>query len=358
MTTPDALPDHDASVVVPSEADLPFVLGAAPLPAAVAGWLGGLRSEHTRSAYRRDLTVFHGWLSVAAGHTDLAAVEVGDIEAYARHLREDQGEKRKTVARRLSTLSALYRRLMVTGHATFNPADPALVSRGDTRTADTPTAWVQGTDLQPVLAAADERDKEGKLVNPRTTVLIRLLTLYGLRVSETTWLRLDDLLDGAHGTVLRVRGKGDTVDHVDLDQDTCDALAEWLIERVVVLRQAGLEPEDGTLPLIVSAAGRSITRQAVADVVARLTQRALGRRLTPHSLRKSTAVAFHQAGHSDRDLKRWGRWRTLSTVSTYVDVADDDGHPGLMAAQVIAAARPTTRRAPSGQLRGTPPTPA
>ncbi|MGW5877376.1 site-specific integrase [Nocardiopsis terrae] len=97
----------------------------------------GLRSEHTREAYRRDLQTFHAWLGAVRGHTDLA-VEVGDIEVYARHLREDRGEKRKTVARRLSTLSALYKRLMVTGHSERNPADPALVSRGDTRTADTP----------------------------------------------------------------------------------------------------------------------------------------------------------------------------------------------------------------------------
>ncbi|MGW5880287.1 tyrosine-type recombinase/integrase, partial [Nocardiopsis terrae] len=103
--------------------------------------------------------------------------------------------------------------------------------------------------------------------------------------------------------------------------------------------------------LIVSAAGKRISRQAVADVVARFTERALGRRLTPHSLRKSTAVDFHQAGYSDRDLKRWGRWRTLNTVSTYVDVADDDGHPGLVAAQMIATARPQIRRAPAGRLR-------
>ncbi|MGW5877377.1 tyrosine-type recombinase/integrase [Nocardiopsis terrae] len=169
---------------------------------------------------------------------------------------------------------------------------------------------MQGTDLQPVLAAADERDEAGHLANPRTAVLIRLLTLYGLRVSETTWLTFGDLTDGAHGTQLRVRGKGDLVDHVDLDQDTCDALAAWLIERTVLLAGAGLESEDPALPLIVSAAGKRISRQAVADVVARFTERALGRRLIPHSLRKSTAVAFHQAGYSDRDLKRWGRWRT------------------------------------------------
>ncbi|MFC9941353.1 tyrosine-type recombinase/integrase [Nocardiopsis alba] len=361
------MPSSDAhlpapTVAVPSAENVErfpaFVLGAAPLPAAVAQWLFGLKSEHTRAAYRRDLETFHRWLSATVGHTDLAVVEVGDVEAFARHLREDQGEKRKTVARRLSTLSALYRRLMVTGHAAHNPADPALVPRGETRTADTPTAWVQGTDLQPVLAAADERDEEGRLINPRTAVLIRLLTLYGLRVSEITWLTVGDLVEGAHGTQLRVRGKGDVVDHVDLDQDTCDALSTWLSERALLLERAGLDPTAPEQPLIVSTNAAAVTRQALADVVARLTHRALGRRLSPHSLRKSTAVALHQAGYSDRDLKRWGRWRTLNTVSTYVDVADDDGHPGLLAAQVIAAARPITRRAPSGRLRGTPPTPA
>ncbi|GAB3490129.1 tyrosine-type recombinase/integrase [Nocardiopsis coralliicola] len=263
----------------------------------------------------------------------------------------EKGEAAKTVARRLSKLSVLYRRLMVTGHATTNPADPALIPRGQTRTAETPTRWVQGSDLQPVLAAADERGPDGALAAPRTCVLIRLLTLYGLRISETVWLRRGDLTEGAHGAELRVRGKGATVDVVDLDQDTVDAIEEWLDVRAALLRDAGLDPTDPALPLLISPAGTAVSRQALTDVVTRLTARALGRRLTPHSLRKSTAVALHQGGHSDRDLRRWGRWRTLNTVSTYVDVADDDGHPGLLAAAVIATARPQGRRAPAGRLR-------
>lgn len=146
-------------------------------------------------------------------------------------------------------------------HPTPQHGEPGgLVQRGDTGTADTPTAWVQGSDLQPVLAAADAHDKDGRLAHPRTAVLIRLLILYGLRVSEATWLTLGDLVEGAHGTELRVRGKVDVVDHVDLDQDICDALAAWLKERTALLEVAGLNPAVPALPLILSRRGRGISR--------------------------------------------------------------------------------------------------
>ncbi|WP_157982468.1 hypothetical protein [Nocardiopsis sp. FIRDI 009] len=51
-------------------------------------------------------------------------------------------------------------------------------------------------------------------------MLIRPLTLYGLRASTTPWPAIGDLVDAAHDTQPRVRGKSD---HVDLDQDTSDA---------------------------------------------------------------------------------------------------------------------------------------
>lgn len=328
-----------------------FALGGAELPLAVAKWLAGLKSEHTRAAYAADLAIFHAWMRSELGHADLAQVGIADVEAYARHLREERGEKRKTVARRLSTLSAMFARMMATGHAAANPADPKLVTRGNTRTADTPTRWLQGTELQPILDAAEARTPDGALADARICALVHLMTLYGLRVSETTWLKLGDLYDGAHGAMLRVRGKGDTVTHVDIGQATVDVLEEWIDRRARILAAAGADPADPALPLFTTRHGKALSRQAAADAIARFTERALGRRLTPHSLRKSTAIAFHQAGYSHRDLRKWGRWTTLSTVGTYVDVAEDDGHPGLVAADVIASARPQARRAPAGRLR-------
>ena len=168
-----------------------FCLHGGHLPAAAAKWLAGLRSEHTRAAYRRDLGVFHTWMRDHLGHTDLSEVEVGDIEAFVAHQRH-HGRSRTTIARRLSTLSALYRRLMVTGHVATNPAHPDLIPRGDA-TPDTPTRWVDGIDLQPLLALADRRGPDQTLTNPRTAIILRLLTLSGLRASEVGWLRLDDV---------------------------------------------------------------------------------------------------------------------------------------------------------------------
>lgn len=327
-----------------------LTLEGSVLPAAVHQWLSGLRSDHTRAAYSVDLRMWHTWMTHHLGHADLSRVDVGHVEAYTRYLREDLGQARTTVARRLSTLSALYRRLMITGHVPTNPADPSLIPRGD-QTPDTPTRWVDGVDLQPLLQVADQRGADGLLTSPRRGLILRLLTLFGLRASEVGGLRLGDLSDGPYGCVLRVRGKGSQVDHIDLDQGTCDAVDEWIDSRAQILSDLGKDPDDPEGPLIVTHSGRPVSRQVVADVVARATQRALGRRLTPHSLRKSMAVAMHRAGHTDRDLQRWGRWRSLSTVGVYTQVADDDGHPGLVAEQVIASASRQARRAPSGQLR-------
>jgi integrase/recombinase XerD len=192
-------------------------------------------------------------------------------------------------------------------------------------TARTPTPYVDGADAHRLLTYADERD-------PRAALLVRLLLVYGLRVSEAVALDVTDEITDAGGCALRVHGKGDTYDVVPLDQPTCDVLDAWLAERAA----RGADPAAG--PLLIDRYGARLTRQAAASVIDKVSRAALGAPLTPHSLRKSTAVALYRNGASHEQLRRWGRWEALSTVGHYVATADDEDHPGLLVADVFADA--------------------
>lgn len=102
---------------------------------------------------------------------------------------------RQSVARGPSTLSALYKRLTVTGHTAPEPHRSGAREPGRHPHRRPPTVWVQGTNLLPVLAAADERDETGHLVDPRAAVLIRLPTLQrksGLLTERMRWAAVAD----------------------------------------------------------------------------------------------------------------------------------------------------------------------
>jgi site-specific recombinase XerD len=85
---------------------------------ALIGFLGGYSSP-TRDAYALDLRQFAAWCQ----QCQLALFDVArhDIESFARQL-EDIGRARATIARRLCTITALYRYAVEEGLLERSPA--------------------------------------------------------------------------------------------------------------------------------------------------------------------------------------------------------------------------------------------
>lgn len=311
---------------------------------AVAEWLQGLSSEHTRAAYQRDLTLFTEWMSSTLGHTDPRAVTIPQMRLYSQH-RTASGDSNKTLSRRLSTLSSLYAHLIVGGEdVPLNPADWRLVRRPSSR-ADKPTPTITAHQLQDLYNRAHAH-------SPRSEVILALCGFYGLRASEVGWLRLGDLIDTPNGCHLSITGKGRTVAEVPVDQDTCDALAEWLQDRHDLFTSHGLDPDDPDAPLVVNLSGpqrlHAISRHAVTWVVGTLSEEAFGVSVSPHVLRKSTAYVLYQSGMSPSELKDWGRWRSLSTVQIYIEEATTHTAPALQARELIHRAASQPEPAPRG----------
>jgi site-specific recombinase XerD len=143
--------------------------------------------------------------------------------------------------------------------------------------------------------------------------MLHLTICAGLRVSELTGLRLDDL--AAQGASIRIRGKGRRERALPLWKSTAAALRAWL-----AIRGPMLTPE-----VFVNARGQPFSRWGVAHLLrghgrtARRTCASLARkRLSPHVLRHTCAMIVLQATHDIRKVSLWLGHSQLTTTEIYV----------------------------------------
>jgi len=144
-----------------------------------------------------------------------------------------------------------------------------------------------------------------------------LLTLYntGARVSELIGLRHSQVSVGVHSFV-HLRGKGRKERSVPLWKNTAQVLSSWL-------RENGAQGDPLVFP---NARGAPLTRQGVNYILRKTVRQAiedcpslLGKRISPHLLRHSTAAHLLQAGVDPSVIALWLGHENVQTTHVYVE---------------------------------------
>lgn len=280
----------------------PPALPSGPVEVTEA-WLRNRRlSEHTRDAYRRDVT---GWLTWCAGHDlDPLRATFLHVNEYARALesRVDARSGRTltpaTVARRLSALSSWYDFLVKLGAVPANP-----VSGADRPRVDRDHSATVGLTPEEVDALLSAADADTGATAVRNRAALALLADLGLRVGELISLDLTDLgTERGHRSV-RFIGKGGKQRRRALTPGTGHALDAYLAQRAAT---TGVPVPQLTGPLLVTASGARLDRHSVFRMVRRLA-RAAGipawAKLSPHSLRHAFATTARSEGVPLEDVQ-------------------------------------------------------
>ncbi|SCF11887.1 Site-specific recombinase XerD [Micromonospora coriariae] len=266
-------------------------------------WLRNRRlSEHTRDAYRRDVT---GWLSWCAGR-DLDPLQANflHVNEYARALESTLGARSNrpltpaTVARRLSALSSWYDFLVKLGAVPANP-----VAGADRPRVDRDHSATVGLTPEEVDALLSAADADTGPTAARNRAAIALLADLGLRVGELISLDLTDLgTERGHRSV-RFVGKGGKQRRRALTPGTAYAVDAYLAQRAAA---TGVPVPQLTGPLLVTASGGRLDRHSVFRMVRRLA-RAAGipawAKLSPHSLRHAFATTARSEGVPLEDVQ-------------------------------------------------------
>lgn len=238
-------------------------------------------SPRTRTEYRKDL---ERWFRTALPLT------VEGATAYKRML--EANFKEATAGRFWSTVRSFHRWLVHRGLLEHSPFDAVKAPRRRHQVGvESPSDNIVGA-----LVASCE--------TPRESAVIALL-LNGLRASEVTDLTGDSIIfEPGVGHVLRVLGKGNKERFVPLNDESVDALTQYIIESEW---------------LVPNTDGSKLTYDTVNNIVDTVAKRA-GVRVTPHQLRHHYATRLVRAGANVFALQRLLGHATVATTQRYVSM--------------------------------------
>ena len=164
--------------------------------------------------------------------------------------------------------------------------------------------------MQAVLDAPDPSRRDGV----RDRAMLHLTFSAGLRVSELTGLRLDEVLFKPQPAV-HVRGKGRRERVLPLWKTTTVALRAWLAVRSA----------PACLELFLNARGAPLSRDGFAHILSKhvatatITMPSLStKRISPHVLRHTCAMDILQATHDIRKVALWLGHSSVQTTEIYV----------------------------------------
>ncbi len=299
-----------------------------PQLALIDGFTAHLRLErhlspNTIAAYRTDLIHLATFL-----HRSSSSLDDADHAILRRFLAQQHalGYARASIARRVGAIHTFYRWAVDEGKIAHDPSSllgrPKVANRLPTvLRAGEAADLVEGPD------ADEAEDPIERAVALRDRAILELLYGSGLRVSEVTLLRRQDLdLDGAR---VLVRGKGSKERRVPVSDDAVLAVRVWLA--------------DGRSHLAVDAGGslflnRKHKPMSPRDVRAMVHGYAgallPGRRIGPHTLRHSYATHLLEGGADIRAVQELLGHSSVATTQRYTHVsrarlfeAHEQAHP-------------------------------
>jgi integrase/recombinase XerC len=299
-----------------------------PQLALIDGFTAHLRLErhlspNTIAAYRTDLIHLATFL-----HRSSSSLDDADHAILRRFLAQQHalGYARASIARRVGAIHTFYRWAVDEGKIAHDPSlllgRPKVANRLPTvLRAGEAADLVEGPD-------ADEADDPiERAVALRDRAILELLYGSGLRVSEVTSLRREDLdLDGAR---VLVRGKGSKERRVPVSDDAVLAVRVWLADG-----RSHLAADAGG-PLFLNRKHKPMSPRDVRAMVHGYAGTLLpGRRIGPHTLRHSYATHLLEGGADIRAVQELLGHSSVATTQRYTHVsrsrlfeAHEQAHP-------------------------------
>jgi integrase/recombinase XerD len=270
-------------------------------------------SSHTIRAYGDALSLFFRYLADAHGRS-VAELQLDDLReepvlAFLAHLEVQRGN---TVATRNGRLSAIQ---SFVGHLLRHDPTRAeqyhrILALPSKRASRRIASYLEPEEVRVLLAQPDRATSLGQ----RDHALLLFLYNTGARVSEALDVRMGDL-ELLRPRQVRLRGKGGKERFCPLWAQTAAALRPLAERRAVALNDV----------VFCNARCQRLTRDGVAYILEKYVARACRdrpelsqRKVTPHVLRHSCAVALLQAGIDVTVIRDYLGHASVATTSRYI----------------------------------------
>lgn len=268
-------------------------------------------SRHTVAGYRdtfrlllRFASVRHGKPPVKLTVEDIDADLVADFLVHGETARGNTARSRNT---RLAAIRSFFRYVAMTD-PTWLLHCQRILAMPNKRYVRRAVTFLDVDEIAALLAAPDRTTWAGR----RDHALLLLAIQTGLRASELVNLQCGDVMLGS-GAHIRCMGKGRKERCTPLRRDTAKLLAAWIGRH------------DGSEPLFPSIRGGHLSRDALEHLVRKhclTASRAcpsIGtKRVTPHTLRHSTAMDLLHHGVDQAVIALWLGHESVATTQVYI----------------------------------------
>lgn len=267
-------------------------------------------STHTILNYNKDIEHFSSFME-QHDMTSYAAVSYGFVRLYLTELYALK-LKRKTVARKLSTLRSFYKFLLKEQLISDNPFTLAAVPKLEKRL---PT-FLYNDELQQLFSVSDLTSPLGQ----RNQALLELLYGTGIRVSECCNVEIGDL-DLQLGTI-SVFGKGRKQRYVPVGSYAIDAIYTYVNDgRKKLLKNNSNELNQF---LFLNYRGGNLSVRGVRKILDDIVEKAATTvHISPHVLRHTFATHMLNEGADMRSVQELLGHTHLSSTQIYTHVTKD-----------------------------------
>jgi site-specific recombinase XerD len=238
---------------------------------------------------------------------DLDAALIGDFLAHVEAVRHNSARSRNT---RLAAIRSFFRFVAMNEPALALHCQRILAMPGK-RYVRRAVDFLNRAEMDALLAAPDRSTWVGR----RDHALLMVAVQTGMRASELIGLRRRDVVFGT-GAHIRCEGKGRKQRCTPLRREAVKTLEACLAE------SGGASDDDPVFPTI---RGDRLSRDALEKIVRKYTAAGsaacpslLGKRVTPHVLRHSTAMELLQSGVDQAVIALWLGHESVETTQVYV----------------------------------------
>lgn len=255
-------------------------------------------SEHTVSAYKRDLETFASFCE-KEGVNSLDDLDSYHVRAFAAELHR-RGLSPRSIARKLSAVRSFLRLEVEHGRLKANVA----LNISAPKPARRLPATLDADQVAKLLEASGD-----DALTIRDHAILELFYSSGLRLAELVSLNLEDL-DFADQTV-RVTGKGNKTRILPVGRHALGAIRNWLPVRL------GLAGESEQALFVSRKGGRLAARSVQARVDRWARSHGSARHLHPHLLRHSFASHLLESSGDLRAVQELLGHASISTTQIY-----------------------------------------
>lgn len=263
-------------------------------------------SNNTIQSYQNDLK------KAAEYFTSQNLPSWDDIDRYAvlnllAHL-TNLGQSRTTIGRQVSSLRQFYQYLLRQHRVMNDPMALVTVPKGQRHL---PTVLTQD-EVRRMLAVPDTSKKMGI----RDRAILEVMYATGMRVSELTNLRLNDLHLDVH--LVQPRGKGDKERIIPIGE----VAESWLNRYLQSVRAPQLLNKPASDFVFLNARAKQLTRQAIWQLIKKTAQAAqIDKDVTPHTMRHSFATHLLENGADLRVVQELLGHSDITTTQIYTHVS-------------------------------------